>query len=226
VDEALSWLPGAPGPAPAARSGGPRVLVADDNADLREYARKLLAEHYEVEAVADGEAALAAARELLVRCEALLRAQGIRRGAEERVRAIVEATPECVKLVARDGTLLQMNAAGLAMVGATCADAVVGRSIYDVIAPEDRARFREFNERVCAGERGMLEFDVVGLDGNRRHMETHAVPLARPQGGFDQLAITRDVTERRLAEERLRRSEQALNDFFETASVGLHWVGP
>src|SRR5581483_6884308 len=62
VDEALSWLPGAPGPAPAARSGGPRVLVADDNADLREYARKLLAEHYEVEAVADGEAALAAAR--------------------------------------------------------------------------------------------------------------------------------------------------------------------
>ena len=63
VNEALSWLPGAPS---ATASAEPRhtqrVLLADDNADLREYARRLLAEHYDVEAVADGEAALAAAR--------------------------------------------------------------------------------------------------------------------------------------------------------------------
>jgi PAS domain S-box-containing protein len=41
----------------------PRVLVADDNADMRQYVRRLLAEHYRVEAVPDGQAALAAARE-------------------------------------------------------------------------------------------------------------------------------------------------------------------
>jgi PAS domain S-box-containing protein len=61
VEEALSWLPG--GEVPAPRHIGKRVLLADDNADLRAYARRLLAEHYAVEAVADGEAALAAARE-------------------------------------------------------------------------------------------------------------------------------------------------------------------
>jgi len=67
LDEALSWLPGTPaepaaagGTAAAARARH-YVLLADDNADLRDYARRLLAEHYEVEAVADGEAALAAA---------------------------------------------------------------------------------------------------------------------------------------------------------------------
>src|SRR5581483_3929882 len=37
---------------------------------------------------------------------------------EEHFRAIVETTPECVKLVARDGTLVSMNTAGLAMLGA------------------------------------------------------------------------------------------------------------
>jgi len=42
---------------------GARVLLADDNADMRDYVRKLLVAHHEVEAVADGEAALAAARE-------------------------------------------------------------------------------------------------------------------------------------------------------------------
>jgi PAS domain S-box-containing protein len=35
-----------------------------------------------------------------------------------------------------------------------------------------------------------------------------------------------DFIERCQADERLRRSEQALNDFFETAAVGLHSVGP
>jgi PAS domain S-box-containing protein len=64
IDEALGWLPGTvvPEPVPDAPSGRKRVLLADDNADLREYARRLLSPHYEVEAVADGAQALAAAR--------------------------------------------------------------------------------------------------------------------------------------------------------------------
>src|ERR1700716_2927859 len=73
------------------------------------------------------------------------------RESEERFRAIVETTPECVKVVAPDGTLLLMNEAGLAMVGAAAPGDVTGRSVYDLIAPEDRESFRTFNERVCGG---------------------------------------------------------------------------
>ncbi len=83
VEEALRWLPhddrsadfGAELPThyealpvPALRADDdaadnrPLVLVADDNADMRQYVVRLLAERYRVEAVADGEAALAAAR--------------------------------------------------------------------------------------------------------------------------------------------------------------------
>jgi len=40
----------------------PRILLADDNADMRDYVQRLLSEEYEVEAVVDGEAALNAAR--------------------------------------------------------------------------------------------------------------------------------------------------------------------
>ena len=36
----------------------PRILLADDNADMRDYVRRLLGARYDVEAVADGEAAL------------------------------------------------------------------------------------------------------------------------------------------------------------------------
>jgi signal transduction histidine kinase len=59
LDDALQWLPYDP-PLPAAPGrGGARVLVADDNADLRNFLVSLLTPHFEVEAVADGVEALA-----------------------------------------------------------------------------------------------------------------------------------------------------------------------
>jgi PAS domain S-box-containing protein len=75
------------------------------------------------------------------------------RATEERFRAIVETTPEWVTLVAPDGTLLHTNSSGLALVGAGSADAVVGKSVYDLIEAQDRDRFRAFNERICRGKK-------------------------------------------------------------------------
>jgi PAS domain S-box-containing protein len=80
VEEALLWLSDdaldkeaepmpreellrTPCPAGVAGDGRPRLLVADDNADMRRYLARLLAERYDVQVVADGQAALAAARE-------------------------------------------------------------------------------------------------------------------------------------------------------------------
>jgi PAS domain S-box-containing protein len=120
--------------------------------------------------------------------------------ADEQYHAIVDTTPECVKIVAADGTLLKMNAAGLEMVGASSAEAVLGKDLYTLIAPEDLDRYRDFNERICRGEKGFLEFDIVKLDGRRRHMETHAAPLRHVDGSTVQLAITHDITERRRAD--------------------------
>jgi PAS domain S-box-containing protein len=76
VEEALRWLPAAdasatmlqeraadepeillPGP-----TDGARILVADDNADMRNYIRRLLAPRWQMEMLPDGEAALAAMR--------------------------------------------------------------------------------------------------------------------------------------------------------------------
>ncbi|HEX4608671.1 MAG TPA: PAS domain S-box protein, partial [Urbifossiella sp.] len=142
-------------------------------------------------------------------------AEAALRESEARYRAIVEATPECVKLVGPDGTLMQMNRAGLAMIEGD--ESALGQCVYAVVAPEDRERFVAFNERICRGERGSLEFDIIGLRGTRRHMETTAVPLPAAQGGFTQLAVTRDMTARHRAEEALRASERRLTEVFHHA---------
>jgi PAS domain S-box-containing protein len=61
VAEAQRWVGGDPLTI-SAISGAPRILVADDNADMREYIHRLLADIYEVELVGDGLAALESAR--------------------------------------------------------------------------------------------------------------------------------------------------------------------
>ncbi|MGH7514678.1 MAG: ATP-binding protein [Gemmatimonadales bacterium] len=59
VEEASRWRSGeAPAAAPPARRAGTRVVLADDNADMRDYVLRLLGEGWRVEAVADGERAL------------------------------------------------------------------------------------------------------------------------------------------------------------------------
>jgi PAS domain S-box-containing protein len=126
-------------------------------------------------------------------------AQAALQHSEEHLRAIVETTPECVLLVNSEGTVLHINTAGLKIFGGGSPEMIVGSKIYDFIATEDREHFREFNQKICKGEKSALRFDISGFDGARRCMESNAVPLHRPDGSFIQLAVMRDVTERTLA---------------------------
>lgn len=88
---------------------------------------------------------------------------------------------------------------------------VLGQSVYALIAPEFREQFIELNESVCQGNKGQVEFQIVGLKGTRRWMEAHAVPMRDPSTNQTvQLAATRAVTARREAEEKLFRSEEDL----------------
>src|SRR5208282_577498 len=80
LEEALRWLPDSTGaredifsvhdellpvPCPPVSQAAirPRVLIADDNSDMRQYLARLLSEQYEVETVANGQAAIQSARQ-------------------------------------------------------------------------------------------------------------------------------------------------------------------
>ncbi|RMG55539.1 MAG: PAS domain S-box protein [Acidobacteria bacterium] len=127
------------------------------------------------------------------------------------LRTIIETEPECVKLLAADGTVLEMNRAGLAMMDADARDQIIGRCIIPLVAPSHRPAFQALVEAVFRGESGTLEFEIVGLKGTHRWLEMHAVPLRDQEGRITALlGITRDVTERRRAAEELRRLNEEL----------------
>ncbi len=131
------------------------------------------------------------------------------RDSELRLRTIVESEPECVKLLGRDGALLEMNPAGLAMLEADSLAQAVAHGAVNFVAAEHREAFAALHQRVLAGSRELLEYECIGLRGTRRWLEMHAAPLRDGNGRVTSvLCVTRDVTDRKQAAQALHDSNQ------------------
>ena len=160
------------------------------------------------------------------------RAEESLRQSEQRFRTIFDAEPECVKVVGPKGDLLEMNAAGLAMLEADSLNEVKSRFLVRFIRPEYRAAFSALHQRVMSGNDGLLEFEITGLRGTRRWLETHAAPMRDADGCVTMmLGITRDITGRKRAEESLRLQSAALHAASDAIGITdragvIEWVNP
>ncbi|MBI3877424.1 MAG: PAS domain S-box protein [Verrucomicrobia bacterium] len=150
------------------------------------------------------------------------RAGAAMREKASRLDAILSAEPECVKITSRDGTVLEMNAAGLAMIEADSFGQVRGKNIVSLVTPEFRPVLIGLNERIFRGEPGTVEFEITGLKGTKRWLETHAVPLRNQRGEVTaMLGITRDMSARKQAERELARNASLLGATIEAISDGV-----
>ncbi len=129
---------------------------------------------------------------------------------ELHLRTIIETEPECVKLLAEDGTVLQMNPAGLRICEADTPEQIIGQKALGIVAPQHRQAFAALMQRVFEGESGHLEFEVVGIKGTHRWLDTYEVPMRDAHGKITaMLGITRDITERKKTEDKIhQRSEE------------------
>ncbi len=119
------------------------------------------------------------------------------RESKEFLSTIIETEPECVHLLAADGSILMMNRAGLDMMQVESFDQVKGTSIYPLIAPESLEAFTSMVKGVFDGRPGHLVFRCGGT-GRSLWLETHAVPLRNGDGEITSLlGITHNITERK-----------------------------
>ena len=125
--------------------------------------------------------------------------------------AIIQNEPECVKLVDPKGMLIKMNPAGLAMLEADSLEEAQEHGLVQFLYPEHRGGFLELHKKVMNGESGTYEFEIEGIKGGHRWLETNATPMRNEQGEVTMLlGITRDITDRRDAEVAMRTQSQAM----------------
>ncbi|TAL28402.1 MAG: PAS domain S-box protein [Nitrospirae bacterium] len=139
---------------------------------------------------------------------------------EYKLGTIIATDPDCIKLLALDCTIMEINPAGLAMIEADSLSEIVGKSLLPMIVPAYRRPFQKLAEKVFKGGSGMLEFEIIGLKGTRRWLETRALPLRDAKGEITAiLEITRDVTERKKTDTEIKERVEELEKFYEM-SVG------
>ncbi len=120
---------------------------------------------------------------------------------QARLRAIIDTEPECVKVVSDEGILLDMNAAGLRIIGAGSDVEAIGMPVIRLIHPEDRQAFMDLHQRALGGDTGQLEFRLRALDGAERWLASHSTPLRGDDGAPNAvLSVTRDVTAQKQAD--------------------------
>ena len=149
------------------------------------------------------------------------------RESETRLRAIFESEPECIKLADADGNLVDMNAAGLAMVEADSLEQVKGKPVNATVTREFLPAFDEMTRAVFRGESRELEYEIVGMKGKRLWLETRSTPLRNAGGEIKYLlGVARDITERKRAEHELQENKAWLENIFNAIEEAVLVVTP
>ena len=127
------------------------------------------------------------------------------REAEERYRNLLEVAPVGIA-VHSEGRILFTNPAGTRLLGGSSEEQIVGRSVLDIIHPTGLKAAQSRIQRMLAGEQGLypVEDTYLKLDGTLVNVEVMATALNFNGKPSVQVIVT-DVTERKLAEEKIRR---------------------
>jgi PAS domain S-box-containing protein len=128
------------------------------------------------------------------------------RSSEERLKIIFEYAPDAFFLNDPAGAFVDMNRAAEQILGYRKED-LIGKNFLTmgVISPEEITRaINLFSHHIEGQSQGPGELTLVRRDGSRVMVEMHTYPV-RFRGRELILGIARDITERKLGEEALRR---------------------
>jgi two-component system CheB/CheR fusion protein len=138
------------------------------------------------------------------------------REAESRYRGLVDSAPDGIA-VHQAGKIVYANRAAVHLYGGKSED-LLGREALSIVHPDDRAKAAAWMKSVIAGEKvNPDELRLIRIDGTVVHAEVSSTPLTFRGASAGQV-IVRDVSERRQAEEVLRRSESRLGLLSRTAA--------
>jgi PAS domain S-box-containing protein len=145
---------------------------------------------------------------------------------ESLFRSFVESVNDIVYALSPEGVFTYVSPNWVDFFGEP-ASAAVGRNFADFVHPEDVTACQQFLDRVLAtGEKqSSVEYRVRHADGRWRRHVSNGSPLHDDDGRLTgYVGIARDVTERREAEDSLRRSEARYRSLAENFPNGALFI--
>jgi len=129
------------------------------------------------------------------------------KNSEEKNRVILDAIPDLMFRIKKDGTYLDFKAENTGQL-ASEPDSIIGKTLHEILPKEVADEgMRHIAEAIRTGERQIQEYELPTIDGDTHQYEARIVVSAPDEV----LVIVRDVTEKRKAENALREQQQRLS---------------
>ncbi|MCI0539761.1 MAG: PAS domain S-box protein [Verrucomicrobiales bacterium] len=140
------------------------------------------------------------------------RAESALRWSEEHFRSLIENSSDIITIIDRHG-LVSYESPSLERVLGYMPEELLGKSAFDLVHPDDIAMVtRAFNRRTAStGNSKPLEYRVRHKDGSWRVLETVSKDMLDHSGVAGIVVNSRDITERKKAEEQIREQAALLD---------------
>ena len=141
---------------------------------------------------------------------------------EHRWKLLFDAAPDAYYLHDMNGTFLDGNRAAEELTGYPKAE-IVGKNLFEfeLLVPDDLAKAAELLQQNRRGKpAGPTSYTLKKKDGTFAAIEVRTLPV-QLEGQHLVIGIARDVTERRIAEDRLRESEARFSAIFHASPIAI-----
>jgi len=136
------------------------------------------------------------------------------RQSQERFRQVVEQASDGIFIADINGQYIDVNSAGCMMLGFE-RDEIIGKTIVDLIPPEDAHRLLASKDAMLEGGSNISEWRLRKKDGAFLPVEVSANIL--PDGQWQ--GFVRDITERKKAEASIHKFSQAIEQSGEAIAI-------
>jgi PAS domain S-box-containing protein len=113
------------------------------------------------------------------------------------------------------GSILDISARGVALLGGTSRDSALSRSLPSLASESRRREVQNLFDYVCHGHAATLDFECTGWDGTKRWLKVLATPLrgGSPESLVDAFLILHDVTALHRQQEEVAERHRELLDW-------------
>jgi len=146
------------------------------------------------------------------------------RESEEKLRHTLESSPDAIILTDLVGHIIDCNQATLDMYGFSTKEEAVGKAGFQFISARDIEKAMASMKTILEkGSARNIEYTLLNKNGKEFLVDVSASVIRDASGEPKYIvAITRDITERKHMEERIRESEERLRQFIEFAPDAIY----
>jgi PAS domain S-box-containing protein len=138
------------------------------------------------------------------------------RESEEKLRAILSSSPDAITVFDLSGNVVELNQAALKLHGFSTREEAIGKNSFEFVSPQHQQRAREvFENTLKKGSVKNEEFTLLTKDGQDFLAELSASVVVDSKGNPTSIAaITKDITDRKRAEQRFLESQEKFAALF------------